>query len=172
MLDRSALTEQVPTREFGRGSRLQAAFQRFGVNRQALVIAHDVAIAVLALPIAFMLRENELLLESRYVDYIISTIPFLAICALVATLLFCSHRAVWRYLDIPEIIRLAQMVLFTVVVFQLGQFFIDRLEGMPRSGPPLQFLIMLFLMLASRIAYGAVLRRTESSAAALASPSC
>ena len=141
------------------------AFKRFDANRQFLVIAHDVAIAILALPIAFLLRENDLILPSKHVSYIISTLPLLAICAVVATLLFGSHRAVWRYLDIPEIIRLAQMALFSVFIFQLGQFFVDRLDGMPRSVLPLQFLVMMFLMLTSRIAYGAVLRRTEFAAA-------
>lgn len=170
MLDRTTLTEQVKAQEPSRGSRLRMAFKRFDANRQVLVITHDVAIAILALPIAFLLRENDLILPSKHVAYIISTLPLLAICAVVATLLFGSHRAVWRYLDIPEIIRLAQMALFAVLIFQLGQFFVDRLDGMPRSVLPLQFLVMMFLMLTSRIAYGAVLRRTESAAGSPGKP--
>jgi lipopolysaccharide/colanic/teichoic acid biosynthesis glycosyltransferase len=174
MLDRTAFTEQTKTRDTGRWSRLAAALQRLGqridADRQALVIAHDVAAAALALPIAFMLRENALILPPKHLAYVISTLPLLAISALVATLLFGSHRAVWRYLGIPEIIRLAQMALFAVLVFQFGQFFIDRLDGMPRAVPPLQFLVMMFLMLTSRIAYGEFLRRTESNAGSLGKP--
>lgn len=170
MLDHTALTKQAKAQDSARRSRLLAALQRFGADRQTLVIVHDVGIALLALPIAFMLRGNELLLAPRHVAYVISTLPLLALSTVVAILLFGSHRAIWRYLGIPEIIRLAQMTLCAVLFFQLGQFLVDRLDGMPRAVPPLQFLVMMFLMLTSRIAYGELLRRAGPSAGSLGKP--
>jgi lipopolysaccharide/colanic/teichoic acid biosynthesis glycosyltransferase len=164
MLDRSVVTERAGERPDAGRSRLGAILQRLDANRHVLVIMYDVAIAVLALPLAFMLHENALLLPARRVDYILSALPLVAIAALAASLLIGSYRAVWRYLGTPEIIRVAQMALAAVLIFQLGQFFVDRLEGMPRAAVPLQFLIMLFLMLASRIFYGELLRRTEGGA--------
>jgi len=161
MLDRTTVTERASKRPDGVRSRLGTVLRRLDSNRHVLVIAHDVAIAVLALPLAFMLHQNVLLLPPARIAYIISALPLVAISALVASLLFGSYRAVWRYLGIPEIIRVAQMALAAVLIFQLGQFFVDRLEGMPRAAVPLQFLVMLFVMLASRILYGEFLRRTE-----------
>lgn len=170
MLDRTALTERAGERPSGGRSRLGAALQRLDANRHVLVIAHDVAIAVLALPLAFMLHENALLLPPARVAYLASALPLVAVSALVASLLFGSYRAVWRYLGAPEIIRVAQMALAVVFIFMLGQFFVDRLAGMPRAAVPLQFLIMLFLMLTSRILYGELLRRSESAAGAPGKP--
>jgi lipopolysaccharide/colanic/teichoic acid biosynthesis glycosyltransferase len=170
MLDRAAVTERASQRPGGGRARLAAVLQRLDANRHMLVIMHDVAIAVLALPAAFMLHENALLLPARRVEYILSALPLVAVSALVASLLIGSYRAVWRYLGIPEIIRVAQMALAAVLIFQLGQFFVDRLEGMPRAAVPLQFLIMLFLMLASRIFYGEVLRRTEGGVGVFGKP--
>lgn len=162
MLNRVSFAEPMKPRRAGFGWRLLAAWRRLGARCQAfLVIAHDVGMAVIALPIAFILRENGMPLPTDRADYILSALPLLALASLVAILFFGSYRAVWRYMGVPEIIRLAQMALLAVLIFQLAQFFIDRLESMPRSVPPLQFLMMMFLMLGSRIAYGGLLRRLE-----------
>ncbi|NJM54990.1 MAG: hypothetical protein HC841_02860, partial [Verrucomicrobiae bacterium] len=164
MLDRKAFTER--TRKEGSpgiGSRLLARWRGLSARSQTvLVITHDVAIAVLALPLAFILRENGMTIPDHRISYVLSALPLVAIASLAAILLFGSYRAVWRYMGVPEIVRLAHMTLFTVFIFQIGQFFIDRLESMPRSVPPLQFLLMMFLMLASRIGYAAVLGRIEA----------
>ena len=145
-----------------RDGRIAAAFRRLGARRQILVIVHDVAIATLSLPIAYLLRDAELLLSPRGLDFVPTALPIMALAALIAMLTFASHRAVWRYMGVPEIVRLSQFALLAVLLFCLGQFLIDRLQDLPRAVPPLQFLVMMFLMLASRIGYGAVLRRTAA----------
>lgn len=141
---------------------VRLALGRIGVRRQTLVVCHDVAIAVLSLPVAFMLRESAVVLPPARLAYVLPGLPLMAAAALVSILVFASYRAVWRYMGVPEIVRLAQFAALAVLLFQVGQFLIDRLEGMPRSIPPLQFLVMMFLMLASRITYGELLRRAEA----------
>ncbi|MEO1016707.1 MAG: sugar transferase [Pseudomonadota bacterium] len=164
MLDHHAFTERTKKGTLaGIGSRLLAKWRGLSARSQTvLVIAHDVAVAVLAFPLAFMLRENGMAIPDHRIGYILSALPLVAIASLVAVLLFGSYRAVWRYMGVPEIVRLAYMTLFAVLFFQIGQFFIDRLESMPRSVPPLQFLLMMFFMLASRISYARLLCRIEA----------
>ena len=140
-----------------------AMLRRLGAWRQTLVIAHDVAIATMALPIAFMLRESSLVLSGARSAYVLQALPMVALAALLSAWLFGSYRAVWRYMGVPEIIRLGQFAIVAVLLFQVGHFLVDRLHGMPRSLPPLQFLVMMFLMLTSRIAYGELLRRSEAA---------
>ena len=145
------------------GARITRLARRFGAARQSLVVAHDVTIATLALPIAFMLRESSVILPTGRLDYVLSALPLMALAALASTLLFGSYRAVWRYMGVPEIVRLAQFAAIAVLLFQVGHFLVDRLDGMPRSIPPMQFLVMMFAMLASRIAYGELLRWSEAA---------
>lgn len=140
--------------------------KRIGLHRLTFVVLHDVAIAALSLPIAFMLRHSEVVLRPLRMEYVLNAMPLMVVAALVSIFVVGSHRAIWRYMGVPEILRLAQFAFLAVLLFSLGQFLVDRLAGMQRSIPPLQFLVMMFLMLASRIGYGAFLRWTDAIPAA------
>jgi lipopolysaccharide/colanic/teichoic acid biosynthesis glycosyltransferase len=119
-----------------------------------------------SLPIAYLLRDGDLVLGGARAEPVLSALPLMGLAALASGLLVGNSRAVWRYLGVPEILRLAQFAAVAILAFILGQFLVDRLAGMPRSVPPLQFLVMMFLLLASRIAYGEWLRWTGVAAAA------
>ena len=134
----------------GGNGRLGAILGWLAGRRQSLVILHDVAIATASLPIAYMLRDTPLLLDPWRQDYVLGAMPMMALAALVATLAFASYRDVWRFMGVPEIIRLGQVALLAVLLFSVGQF-----------------LVMLFLLLASRIGYVVFLRWTEAVPAAV-----
>jgi FlaA1/EpsC-like NDP-sugar epimerase len=126
-----------------------------------MVVLNDVAALVMALPVAIMLRESQGLQGDRLV-YILTCVPLLAVAALAAALIMGSYRAVWRYMGTGEIVRLAQFALLAVLLFWLGQFLVDRLTQLPRSGPAIHFLVAMFILIGSRIAYGKYCRWQES----------
>ena len=138
-------------------------FARYPVSRQALVVLIDTGAITLALPLALVLRESRLPAGTRLSE-LLAVLPLLALSAIVASLLLSSYRAVWRYMGIAEILRLAQLAILAILLFYIGQFVIDRLEHMPRSAPPIHFLVAMFLLLGARIAYGEWCRRSETGA--------
>ena len=144
---------------------LPAVFARYPLSRQTLVIVCDVTAVTVALPLAIMLRENQLLAGDR-LAYILSCLPLLAAASLAAALALGHYRAVWRYMGIGEITRLATFALVAVLLFWTGQFLVDRLAHLPRSGPAIQFLVAMFLLIGARIAYSEYCRWTEAPAGA------
>jgi hypothetical protein len=74
----------------GGNGRLAAVLRWLGGRRQSLVIRHDVLIAALSLPIAYMLRDTPLLLDPWRQDHVLGAMPMMVLAALVATLDFAS----------------------------------------------------------------------------------
>lgn len=96
-----------------------ALFSRYPISRQTLVVLIDTAALTLALPLALLLRENRLPTGDRLAE-VLQALPLLAIAAVIASLLLGSYRAVWRYMGIAEIVRLAQLALLAILLFYLG----------------------------------------------------
>ncbi|HRY27122.1 MAG TPA: sugar transferase [Geminicoccaceae bacterium] len=140
-----------------------ALFARYPISRQTLVVLVDAAAITVALPLALVLRENRLPAGDRLAE-LWASLPLLALAAVTASLLLGSYRAVWRYMGIAEIVRLAQLALLAILLFYLGQFVVDRLEHLPRSAPPIHFLVAMFLLIGARILYGEWCRRGHGRA--------
>jgi lipopolysaccharide/colanic/teichoic acid biosynthesis glycosyltransferase len=138
-------------------------FARYPISRQTLVVLIDAATITVALPLALVLRENRLPTGDRLTE-LLASLPLLALAAVAASLLLGSYRAVWRYMGIAEIVRLAQLALLAILLFYLGQFVVDRLQHLPRSAPPIHFLVAMFLLIGARILYGELCRRGQGRA--------
>lgn len=138
-------------------------FGQYPISRKTIVVIHDIAAIVVAFPIAVMLRENSLLDGGRFF-YILSCLPLLVVAALLAITILGSHRAIWRYMGTGEIVGLSQLALMAVLLFYLGQFLVDRLDSLPRSAPPIHFLVAMFFLLGTRIAYGEYCRHVDAGA--------
>ncbi len=141
-----------------------AFFARYPVSRQVLVVLIDTVAISLALPLSLLLRENRLPAGDRLAE-VLAALPLLALAAVTASVLLGSYRAVWRYMGIAEIVRLAQLALLAILLFYLAQFVVDRLQHMPRSAPPIHFLVAMFLLLGARILYGELCRYGSRGAA-------
>jgi lipopolysaccharide/colanic/teichoic acid biosynthesis glycosyltransferase len=142
---------------------LPALFARYPISRQTLVVIHDVAAVTVSLPLAVMLRDSAFLDGPRLL-YVLSCLPTVALTALLAILLLGSYRTVWRYMGMAGIVRLARFVLLAILLFYTAQFLINRVERLPRSAPPIHFLVAMFLLIGARIAYGEWCRWTDSPA--------
>lgn len=82
-------------------------------------------------------------------------IPYALMCVLSAAFVFVVgrlHRKHWRYVSLGDILRLIAGVTVALLMAVVGTFTIDRLEGVARSLPVIQWLLLIALMTASRIA--------------------
>ena len=108
------------------------------MNRFVLLVV-DVALMVLATLAAFILSENFGVSESQFLEFL----PYLAATAVAALAVFPAaglNRTVWRNFALPGYWRVLSAVAATVCAAAAIGFAYNRLDGLPRSLPILQFL--------------------------------
>ena len=120
--------------------------------RAAFVLIHDGVMAAASFLIGLRLR-----LGVDFYDYspdlaVLGTIVFTtaALCVFVATRLY---RGVWRYASIEEMLQIARVAGFTILIFVLCMFFITRLQALPRSTLMIDWFVLVALMGGSRLSY-------------------
>ena len=109
------------------------------MSRFVSLVVH-VALMVLATLAAFILSENSGLSESRFLEFL----PYLAATAVAALAVFPAaglNRTVWRNFALPGYWRVLSAVAATVCTAAAAGFAYNRLDGLPRSLPILQFLV-------------------------------
>ncbi|MCR9257282.1 MAG: polysaccharide biosynthesis protein [Alphaproteobacteria bacterium] len=121
-------------------------------KRNLLIFGHDLLVAAVALLLSLALR-----LGVDVVDYDLSrfaywTLIFLPICAAVFWALG-THKVVWRYTSLSDVITLAQAVALTNLLFLLAIFLLNRLDLFPRSTPLINAFVMTALLIGPRIMY-------------------
>jgi O-antigen biosynthesis protein WbqV len=132
---------------------------------RAQTILVDMLLAALSFTVAFMIAPN----QPDYGLDRVATLSFVQLIAMYAAiaggfgLLFRRELSPWRYVSIPDALVLARIALFTVGVFLLADFVIERGQGVPRST---LFMAPLFQMVTSmgvRIARRALHERALDS---------
>lgn len=119
-------------------------------NRVAL-LCFDAFLLVIATICALALREN-LLLDAQK---ILGVLPYLVTSLAVAMpihLLLGLDRALWRYSTMPDYLRVAGAIGFTVLTATVITFTLNRMEDVSRSIPILQGLLAVCLLIGVRIA--------------------
>src|SRR4051794_41846376 len=77
---------------------------------------------------------------------------FTAIAALVF-LVTGLYRGIWRYASLPDLFNIAKAVTLTVLIFLPVMFVFTRLEVLPRSMLPINWLVLVALLGAPRLGY-------------------
>lgn len=73
---------------------------------------------------------------------------------------FSLHRGSWRYVSIPDLMRIIRAGAATMVVYTAFAFFITRGENVPRSVPIIAALYLVTGLAGSRLTYRLLLERT------------
>jgi FlaA1/EpsC-like NDP-sugar epimerase len=98
--------------------------------RHVLVVAHDALMAAISFAFALYLRLSMKMFHTSLWFEGASAIALV----MVAVMLYSrSYRRVWRYTSLSDLISLAQVASVVLVIFYLGMFQLNRLEGFPRS---------------------------------------
>ncbi len=120
--------------------------------RRFVLLIVDVGLMVLATLVAFILRENLVVSESRLWEFL----PYLLATTVAAATVFPAvslNRTVWRYAALPDYLRAIGAVAATVCAAAAKAFAYNRLDGVPRSLPILQLLAGKALLTSARALY-------------------
>ncbi|MBI3992451.1 MAG: polysaccharide biosynthesis protein [Candidatus Lambdaproteobacteria bacterium] len=100
---------------------------------RAAVMLHDLAWLPVSIYLAFALRFNLEPLPSTSLDGL-KWMIVLALPIFAATFWsFGLHRGTWRFVSVPDLVRIVKSVLLGVLAMTLAIFILRRLEGVPRS---------------------------------------
>lgn len=128
--------------------------------RTCVAIAHDAMMAAVSFVLALYLRlgDEQFYLTKPYLDTGALTFTVIAITVFTGMRLY---RGLWRYASLPDMVALVKAASVAIAMFYgFVLFTATRLEGVPRSVPFIQWLLLLALLGAPRFLYRAVKDRT------------
>lgn len=135
-----------------------------------LVLAHDVFAAYVSFLLASYLRHGSLEMAPGLQTAHLLVPAFLLVFTAIASR-HRMHQGVWRFATQSDLLTIAKVAGISIGLFYLGLFLVHRLEDVPRSLPLIQWLVLVFLLAGTRIAYAAWLtpQQATRSAASIAS---
>ena len=136
-------------------------------TRRHVVLVHDVLVAYSSFLIAMFLRQGDLKIWSPGFVAAHSLIPvFLLLFAVVARA-YKMDSSVWRFASQADLLTIVKVSCIAIGLFYLALFTVQRLDGVPRSLPPIQILVLVFLLAGTRIAYATWLASARGGRSAL-----
>ncbi|MGE5515490.1 MAG: polysaccharide biosynthesis protein [Bacteroidota bacterium] len=120
------------------------------LSRANVAFLHDVAWAAVSLSIALWLRAGDL---TPYDSFLMVATPVFTVLAAVIFHTTGLYRGVWRYASINDLIAISKATLLSIAVSVPVLFLVTRLDGIPRSLPLLQALVLLATLGGPRFLY-------------------
>lgn len=133
-------------------------------KRARIAFAHDIIVAAISFVAALYLRVGGDL------DYFSADFVVLAtaIYTVIAATVFWSMRlyaGVWRYASLEDLVAIIRAGTIVVLVFLAAMFLVSRLEFIPRSTLPINWLVLLALLGGPRFLYRLFKDRRANDAA-------
>ncbi|MEQ1577726.1 MAG: sugar transferase [Hyphomicrobium sp.] len=142
--------------------------------RQLYSLLGDVVLVALATLMALLLRENFEFYPERFQSFIPYLLYTLAL-ACIALPAFGTNRTVWRFSSMSDYLRILAATLFITGSAVVIGFSHNRLEGVARSLPIMQAVLILFFTIGARILvrvrHTPRVRRVQLSKESLTKPS-
>jgi len=120
------------------------------LSRANVAFLHDVAWAALSLSIALWLRAGDLV---SYGSFLAVATPVFTVLAAVTFHTTGLYRGVWRYASIRDLTAITKATVLSIGISIPVLFLITRLDGVPRSLPLLQALVLLATLGGPRFLY-------------------
>ena len=114
--------------------------------------AYDLAMAVLALLAALLLRHGTLRVFDYRTLFLGGIFPFCAATA-ASLLIMRTYRTSWRHASTADLTNIVYTVTFAVLIYLPLGFTATRLLLIPRTSIVMAWIIMIALMAGSRVAY-------------------
>ena len=136
--------------------------------RRFVLLALDLGLVLLATLFSLFLRDNLEISTSRldgFTPYLIATVASAAVVFLALGL----NRTIWRFSTRPDYVRIVAASLTVVVGATSATFVYNRLEGVARSLPFLQFIMCQAFLIGARVLHKIVhdARRNRKASAVL-----
>lgn len=112
-------------------------------------LALDLGCVGLSVPVALLMRENFEFSAARFSELI----PYTVVCVAIAAIVFSAaqlNRNVWRYTSLSDVLHVLTAVTVVLLLALFATFSLNRLEGVGRSLPVIQWFFVLFAMLGFR----------------------
>jgi lipopolysaccharide/colanic/teichoic acid biosynthesis glycosyltransferase len=132
-------------RVFGQLIAMRAHFHR------CTLLAVDVVLVGFATVVALFLRYNfeaSLLHFGQFVPYLLTSL----LTATIVLTIVGLNRTIWRFSSLFDYINIVAAVFFIVLIAVAVTFLVQRLDGVPRSVPVLQWLLVSFALIGIRVA--------------------
>ena len=117
--------------------------------RKYFLLSADLSWAFASAFMAVFIRDN---LEVS-LHRMASVVPLAGVTLIVAAIVFVAfglHRSVWRYASLPDLMRIMTAVTVTILIVLFVGFAHNRLEGIARSIPLIQWVVMVGGMIGMR----------------------
>jgi FlaA1/EpsC-like NDP-sugar epimerase len=117
--------------------------------RRAALISIDVFLVAFATIVAILLRDNFDILQDKIVDLI----PFILISLGAAAIVFLVgglDRTLWRYSSVSDYLQVIVLSALVVLITVVLTFAVNRLEGIARSLPVLQAVLIVGVLVSVR----------------------
>ena len=140
--------------------------------RRSVLLGVDLSLILLATLIAFALRENFEIAESRFEAFL----PYLGATAITSLILFPAaglNKPIWRFSSMHDYLGVTGAVSGVCVGAVALSFAYNRLDGVARSMPFLQAIVGVMVLVGARVLHQLVHRarqRRKSSAALMRVP--
>ena len=116
-----------------------------------LVFAHDTFMAAAAFLIALWLRVGDNF-GYEWENLLTNTLLFTVVAA-VSFRAMQLYRGVWRYASLNDMVAIVKAVTFAIAAYLPLTFFVNRLDGLPRSHLVISWLVLIVLLGGPRIAW-------------------
>ena len=127
-------------------------FKALRGSRARVAYVHDVVMAAAAFVIAQYLRLGESVFWYAS-EYIWIGAGLFAVVAAVVYASLDLYRGVWRYASLDDMVAIIKAATLTVLIFLPLLFLITRLQDLPRSSLPINWLVLIALLGGPRALY-------------------
>lgn len=120
--------------------------------RKAAVLAADLGWVALSAFLAVLIRDNFVADWTK----LAAIVPYVAIAVGASALVFLSagvSSALWRYTSLPDVLRITAAATVALLLTLFVSFVFNRLEGVARSVPVIQWLLLVGGMIGSRVMF-------------------
>jgi len=122
-------------------------------SRTSVAYAHDLVMAAVSFPLSLYLRLGDDMWTYVRPELLQGgTLLFIAVSAVVFSTMGL-YRGIWRYASTDDLWAITRAVSVAVVVFVAILFVMTRLQGLPRSTPAINWLLLIFLLGGPRFVY-------------------
>lgn len=119
--------------------------------KKIIVMSYDVFSVALALLLSYWFVFNLHEIPFYWFHTTLILMPFLMVSECIAFYFFGLYRGVWRFVSIPDLIRIIKATLCGVIVISVISFFGSDAIKVPRSVPILYAMLLLCLLCGGRI---------------------
>ena len=102
------------------------------IDRRISVIAHDLLMVAFAWLVGYSIRQGSIGSEA-YWAFFLSSVPIVLIVQGLVLWSTGLYRGMWRFASIPDLWNITRAVVLGTLLLSVCFFFINRLEGIPRS---------------------------------------